>query len=286
MVQPIDKRLDMVITIATPINSYILSTIVKDNAVPINVYMNHGEIHITFFLDNISTNERTLFASFDPIIVGNVMEITERIDSAVIRTLAENSELVPTLADSEVYVKGKNIFLSFRFHSSDLLSVGKLIRKIVSLNDHLEEIRLTESSGIVEVLNKISKRILLSAVSFSFSKSGTQQFIAEWKAKSKAPMEGISYSLQDARDIKKYDFSKEPTSALIESVFKDHIPLASYVELHENDRVRVIVHVPSCLLKPFLIRLYESLENQSDFRVESIENYGENQTKLSEFHII
>jgi len=286
MVQPIDKRLDMVLTIATPVDSYVLSTIVKDNPVPINVFMNHGEIHVTFFLDNISANERTLFASFDPIIIGNVIEITERIDSAVIRSLAENSQLVPTLADAEVYVKGKNIFLSFRFHSSDLSSVGKLIRKIVSLNDQLEEIQMTKSRGIVEVLNQISRRIPLSAVSFSFSKTGTQQFIAEWKAKSKAPLEGILYSLQDANYIKRYDFSTEPTSALIESVYKDHIPLASYIELHENDRVKVIVHVPSCLLKSFLVRLYESLENQADFRVESVENYGEDQTKLSEFHII
>ena len=49
MVQPIDKRLDMVLTIATPVDSYVLSTIVKDNPVPINVFMNHGEIHVTFF---------------------------------------------------------------------------------------------------------------------------------------------------------------------------------------------------------------------------------------------
>lgn len=106
MVQPIDKRLDMVLTVATPIKSYILSTIVKDSPVPINVYMNHGDIHVTFFLDNISANERVIFASFDPIIIGNVMEITERIDNAVIRFIAENSQLVPTLADAEVYVKG------------------------------------------------------------------------------------------------------------------------------------------------------------------------------------
>jgi len=286
MVQPIDKRLDMVLTVATPINSYILSTIVKDNAVPINVFMNHGEIQVTFFLDNISANERALFASFDPIIVGNVMEITERIDSAVIRSIAENSQLVPTLADGEVYVKGKNIFLSFRFHSSDLLNVGKLIRKIVSLNDQLEEIQMNKSKGIVEVLNQISKRIPLSAVTFSFTKSGIQQFIAEWKAKSKDPLEGIMYSLQDTSEIKKYDFSKGPTSALIESVYKDHIPLASYIELHENDRLRGIVHIPSCLLKSFLVRMYESLENQNDFRLDSIDDYRESQTKLSEFHII
>ena len=286
MVQPIDKRLDMVLTVSTPIKSYILSTIVKDSPVPINVYMNHGDIHVTFFLDNISANERVIFASFDPIIIGNVMEITERIDNAVIRSIAENSQLVPTLADAEVYVKGKKMFLSFRFHSSDLLNVGKLIRKIVALNEQLDEIKMTKSEGIVEVLNKISRRIPLSTVTFSYTKSGPQQFIAEWKAKSKNPMEGIMYSLQDTSDVKRYDFSKDSTSALIESVYKDHIPLASYIELHENDKIKGIVHVPSCLLKPFLVRVYESLENQSGFRIETIENYGEDQTKLSEFHVI
>ena len=286
MVQPIDKRLDMILTVATPIKSYILSTIVKDSPVPINVYMNRGEIHVTFFLDNISANERVIFASFDPITIGNVMEITERIDNAVIRCIAENSQLVPTLADAEVYVRGKTIFLSFRFHSSDLLNLGKLIRKIVSLNEQLDEIQMTKSKGIVEALNQISKRIPLSTVTFSYTKSGTQQFIAEWKAKSKDPLEGIMYCLQDTNEVKRYDFSKDPTSALIESIYKDHIPLASYIELHENDKVKGIVHVPSCLLKSFLVRVYESLEDQSSFRIDSIENYGESQTKLSEFHII
>jgi hypothetical protein len=259
---------------------------VKDSPVPINVYMNRGEIHVTFFLDNISANERVIFASFDPITIGNVMEITERIDNAVIRCIAENSQLVPTLADAEVYVRGKTIFLSFRFHSSDLLNLGKLIRKIVSLNEQLDEIQMTKSKGIVEALNQISKRIPLSTVTFSYTKSGTQQFIAEWKAKSKDPLEGIMYCLQDTNEVKRYDFSKDPTSALIESIYKDHIPLASYIELHENDKVKGIVHVPSCLLKSFLVRVYESLENQSGFRVDSIENYGESQTILSEFHII
>ncbi|MGC8618697.1 MAG: hypothetical protein ACP5UZ_08210, partial [Thermoplasmata archaeon] len=273
-------------TIAAPVDSYVLSTIVKENPVPINAFMMHGEIHVTYFLENISPDERTLFASLNPVILGNVVEITERINSAVIKAFAENAHLVPTLADAEIYVKGKNLFSSFRFHSSDLLGAGKLIKKIVFMNDDLEQIQMTRSNGIVEILKQINERIPLSVITFSFTQRTSQQFIAEWKAKSKDPLEGIMYNLQEEDEIQQYNFSGEPTSSLIESIYKDHIPLASYLELHENDKVKVIVHLPSCLLKSFLVRLYQSLEDRADFRVDSIENYGENRAKLSEFHII
>ncbi len=282
----IDKRLDMLLSMTTGIDSYVLSTVVKDHPVPVNVFREHEEIHTTFFLDNISPSERLLFASFNPVNLGNVMEITERIDSAVIRTFSEKAALVPTIANGEVYTTGKNLFASFRFHSSDLKGAGKLVKSIVSLNEDLSEIQMTKSIGIVGVLDRINKRIPLSAIVFSFKKQGSGQYVLEWKGTSKDPLEGLIYDLAEENTVKPHSFAGEASSPLIKSITGDHIPLGSYLELHEESAVRALVHVPSCLLKSFLVRLYENLENLNDFKVESIEKYGQDTSKLTEFHVI
>ena len=60
MIDEVDKRLDMSLSFSFPIESYVLSTIVKEKPVPINVYHIKSEQYITFFLQELSANDRMM----------------------------------------------------------------------------------------------------------------------------------------------------------------------------------------------------------------------------------
>ena len=281
MIYDINKRLDMTFSLSTPLNSYVLSTIVKDNQVPINVFTNGNDMYFSFFLSQVSPTDRALLETFNPVLLGDIVEITEKIDNPVIRVVSEKTNLASTLANGELYTKGRGVYTSFRFHSSQLKEVGNLIKAVISLYENIDEIRMVHSEGIIKVLDEINRRIPLSAVTFAFSKSSSKKFALEWRNILRDPFGGILYDLEEDGKVENYDMLKEPTSKLLKALDKDHIPLASHLEFHNSDTVKSITHVPSFLLKPFLVRLYENTDSLEGFKILSIENYLEEKETLN-----
>ena len=281
MIYDINKRLDMTFSLSTPLNSYVLSTIVKDNQVPINVFTNGNDMYFSFFLSRVSPTDRALLETFNPVLLGDIVEITEKIDNPVIRAVSENTNLASTLANGELFTKGRGVYTSFRFHSSQLKEVGNLLKAVISLYENIDEIRMVHSEGIIKVLDEINTRIPLSAVTFAFTKSSSKKFALEWRNILKDPFGGILYDLEKDGKVENYDMLKEPTSKFLRALDKDHIPLASHLEFHGSDTVKSITHVPSFLLKPFLVRLYENTDSLEGFKILSIENYLEERERLN-----
>ncbi len=268
-----DKRLNMTLSFSTPINSFVLSAIVKDTPVPINLYNHKDEIYATFFLSGISENNRVLLETMNPVLMGDILVITEKIDNAVVRTVSENVGMVPTLADGELFTRGKRIHASFRFHSSQLKEAGNLLRLLVSLDQNVDEIQLKPTASISKILDEINVRMPLSVVTFAFKKNNKKRYIVEWKNSHRNTASALAYDLDDKQSVALIDMENEPTLHLLNAIDKDHIPLASYLELHDLHSVKGMVHLPTFLLKPFLLRLYESSETLPSFKVESIENF-------------
>ncbi len=274
MLYDIDKRLDMSLHFSTPITSFVLSTIVKESPVPINIYSHNKELYATFFLSQISVSNRVMFEALNPILMGDTVVITEKIDNPVFRTLSDNIEMVTTLTDGELYSKGKSLYVSFRFHSSQLKEATNLLKAMVSLDYEVGDIGLHASGGIIKVLDEIDKRIPLSVVTFSFSKPSEKKFILEWKFLHRDTSDSIMYGLDGDETVEKYSMLEEPTLSFLESIGKDHIPLASYLEFHGLERVQSVTYVPSFLVKSLLVRLFGTTERLKDFKIESITNYS------------
>jgi hypothetical protein len=274
MLYDIDKRLDMSLHFSTPITSFVLSTIVKENPVPINIYSHNKEMYATFFLSQISTSNRVMFETLNPILMGDTIVITEKIDNPVVRTLSENTGMISTLADGELYTKGKSVYASFRFHSSQLKGAANLLKTIVSLDYEVSDIGLHTSVGIEKVLDGIGKRIPLSVVMFSFSKPSGKKFVLEWRNLHRDPSDSIMYGLDGDETVERYSMLNEPTLSFLESIDRDHIPLGSYLEFHGLERVEAVTYVPSFLVKSLLVRLFGSTEGLKDFKIESIMNYS------------
>ena len=195
MIDEVDKRLDMSLSFSFPIESYVLSTIVKEKPVPINVYHIKSEQYITFFLQELSANDRMMLEPLNPVKIGDSLEITEKITNPLVNMIADNVGLVSTLADGELFTTGKIMFVNFRFHSSQMKGAAELLRKVVSLGADLSGLGLSESKGLVEMLNEIDKRLPLSLVTFSFKEHSDTKFILEWRNLHQPPQNFIKYNL-------------------------------------------------------------------------------------------
>jgi hypothetical protein len=273
MIDEVDKRLDMCLSFSFPIESYVLSTIVKEKPVPINIYSHKSELYITFFLNDVSTEDRIILETLNPVQMGETLVITEKIANPVLGKISENVDLVPTLADGELYINRKMIFYSFRFHSSQLQGAADLLRAVVSVGANLSEIRLTKSNGLVRVLDEIDQRIPLSLVVFSFKKPNNEKYILEWRSSHRQPDSYIKYGLEGDTTVENVRITGTETSPFLAAIDKDHIPLGSYLEYYGSERVQSYVYVPSLLVKPLLVRLFETMEPVQDFKIESIRNY-------------
>ena len=282
MIQEVDKRLDMSLHFMTPVNSYVLSTLVKENSVPINIYSQDNQLYVTYFLSNVSHNDRKLLETLNLVLMGEITVITEKIDSPVMRKFSENVDLVSTLTDGEVFTKGRSIYACFRFHSTQLKEAANLLRMVISLDENIDEIGFHSSKGIISNLDAIDERISLSVVTFSFKKGEEKHFVLEWRNLHRNPMDSIRYGLDGDNSVSNYDMTKEPTVNFLRAIDKDHIPVGSYLEFHGSERVEVTIYVPSILTKPLLVRLYETSEAMEDFRIENIEKYAYKKGKLSE----
>lgn len=274
MIFDVDKRLDMTMHFCTSIESYVLSNIVKDNPVPINFYSQNKDMYVTFFLSQVSSDERMLLESLSPILMGDVVVITEKIESPVMRVFNSNVDLVSTLTDGELYSKGRFIHANFRFHSSQIRGAGDLLKAIVSVDSELCEIGLHESMGLVNVLDQINNRIPLSFLQFSYRKPVEREFVLEWRNIHRDPGEAIRYEMNGDRKVQNFNMSSAPTYDFLSAVAKDHIPLGSYLEHHGRERVEVYVYVPDFLLKSLLVRLYETTEKLKDFSIDRIIDYS------------
>ena len=273
MIDEVDKRLDMSLSFSFPIESYVLSTIVKEKPVPINVYHQKSEQYITFFLHGVSANDRMMLETLNPVKMGDSLVITEKITNPLVKRIADNVGLVSTLADGELFTHGKIVFASFRFHSSEMKGAAELLRKVVSLDVNLSGLGLSESKGLVEILNEIDKRLPLSLVTFSFKEHSDTKFVLEWRNLHQPPLNFIKYNLDGDISATNLTQSNGQTSAFLTAVDKDHIPLGTYLEYHNKERVQAYVYVPRMLVKPLLVRLYETTEKVKDFRLEGIKNY-------------
>ena len=273
MIDEVDKRLDMSLSFSFPIESYVLSTIVKEKPVPINVYHIKSEQYITFFLQELSANDRMMLEPLNPVKIGDSLEITEKITNPLVNMIADNVGLVPTLADGELFTTGKIMFANFRFHSSQMKGAAELLRKVVSLGADLSGLGLSESKGLIEMLNEIDKRLPLSLITFSFVEHSDTNFILEWRNLHQLPQNFIKYNLDGDFSVTNLIQSNGQTSAFLAAVDKEHIPLGTYLEYHNKERVQAYVYVPSMLVKPLLVRLYETTERVKDFKLEGIRNY-------------
>ena len=81
------------------------------------------------------------------------------------------------------------------------------------------------------------------------------------------------YNLKEKDSVEAVELSEGKSRLLIEQIIKDRIPVASYLEYHGADRVKSLAIFPSMLLKPFMVRLYESVGGAECFMVNSIEEY-------------
>ena len=273
MIDEVDKRLDMSLSFSFPIESYVLSTIVKEKPVPINVYHQKSEQYITFFLHEVSANDRMMLEPLNPVKMGDSLVITEKITNPLVKRIADNVGLVSTLADGELFTHGKIVFASFRFHSSEMKGAAELLRKVVSLDVNLSGLGLSESKGLVEILNEIDKRLPLSLVTFSFKEYSDTKFVLEWRNLHQHPLNFIRYNLDGDLSATNLTQSNGQTSAFLTAVDKDHIPLGTYLEYHNKERVQAYLYVPRMLVKPLLVRMYETTEKVKDFRLEGIKNY-------------
>lgn len=91
------------------------------------VEMGHTSI---FFINQMSVKEQTLIETLKPVMIGNVTVITEEIDNPVLRTIYENVNLFPPIANAELYANRGDLFTSYRFHSSDTANICELLRKL------------------------------------------------------------------------------------------------------------------------------------------------------------
>ena len=124
----VDKRLDMFLSISVPLRSYVLSSIPRDAYVPVNSYSREEAIYIDFFINKLSAKEKLMVEALNPVIMGEIAVISEKIDSPILRMSCENGNMVPTLSSMESYAYQKELILNFRFLSKDLNNINKLIR--------------------------------------------------------------------------------------------------------------------------------------------------------------
>ena len=273
MIDEVDKRLDMCLSFSFPIDSYVLSTIVKEKPVPINIYSHKNEMYITFFLNDVSPGDRMMLETLNPVQMGETLVITEKIANPVLGKISENVDLVPTIADGELYINRKMIFSSFRFHSSQLQGAADLLKAVVSLGVNISEIGLAKSPGLVKTLNEIDSRMPLSLVVFSFKKPSNKKYILEWRSSHRQPDSYIKYGLEGDLTVENVRVIDAETSPFLVAIDKDHIPLGSYLEYYGSERVQSYVYVPSLLVKPLLVRLFETVQSLEDFKIEIIKNF-------------
>ena len=275
MLDEVDKKLEMSLGFSFQIESYVLSTIAQRKPVPVNIYHHNNEYFSTFFIDDASAEERMLFDSLNPVKMGKTLVITEKISSPVVRKISEGVGLVPTLADGELYTEGETVYSSFRFHSSELAGATELLRSVVSLDANISEIELTKSKGLKKILCDIDRRIPLAVVRFSLKGTSDKEHILEWRNTHQRPFSHVKYTMGDENSVESVVLKDLPTEPFLASLDQDRIPLGSYLEYHGRERIQAYAYVPSLLVKPLLVRLYQTSETMDDFRIESIENFRE-----------
>jgi hypothetical protein len=273
MLQNVDSRLDMFLSFSTPLNSYVLSSIEEKDPIPINIYLNDSRMYFNFIFTRVSQRDRTIIESLNPVMVGDVAVITEEIENPILRVIYMNVNSLKTAANGELYVHNGNLTISFRFHSSDISEAGELLKKIVSLDLSLNELRMGRAPGLLKVMDEIDQRIPLSMVTFSYKRTSESEYMVEWKNIPGEPSGALLYDLKDTNSVEDYDMAKELSFPLLTSIFKDHLPLATYLEHHKADSVECIALIPSGLLKPFLVRLYGSFGGIEGFKIDSIDRY-------------
>jgi len=273
MLQNVDSRLDMFLSFSTPLNSYVLSSIDEKDPIPVNVYLSDSRMYFNFILTRASQRDRTNIEPLDPVMIGDVAVITEVIENPILRAVYMNINSFKTAANGELYVHNGNLITSFRFHSSDISGAGKLLKKIVSLDLSLNELRMGRAPGLLKVMDEINQRIPLSMVTFSYKKTNESEYMVEWKNIPGESSGALLYDLKDKDSVENYDMAKELSFPLLTSIFKDHLPLAAYLEHHKASSVECIALVPSGLLKPLLVRLYGSVGEIEGFEIESIDRY-------------
>jgi hypothetical protein len=273
MLQNVDSRLDMFLSFSSPLNSYVLSLINEKDPIPVNVYLSDSRMYFNFILTQVSQRNRTIIGSLNPVMVGDVAVITEEIENPILRVIYTNINSFKTATNGELYVHNGNLTVSFRFHSSDISGAGELLKKIVSLDLSLNDLRIGRAPGLLKVMDEIDQRIPLSGVAFSYKKTGKSEFMVEWKNIPGDPSGALLYDLKDKDSVEDYDMEKEPSFSLLTSIFKDHLPLATYLERHKSNTVECIALLPSGLLKSFLVRLYGSMGEIEGFKIESIDQY-------------
>lgn len=275
MLQEIDRRLNSSFSISTGLSSFVLTSVVGDEPVPVNFYIRKEEMYLDFFVKQIPQKNSIFIETLSPVQMGDVTILTEKVSIPVLRIFYEDVISIPSLVLGGLFThKGKLLF-DYRFHVTDKPNVVNLLKKLVSIDADIKILWMNKSEGLMQKLDEIDSRMPLTAVAFNYKEKSERSNIVEWKRIPGEPYGAISYEMIGKKKTNHFDMSEESTAPLLDSLLKDHIPLAAHIEQHNKTNVKCITLVPTILVKAFLVRFFGSMENVVGLQIDTIKPYSE-----------
>ncbi len=274
MLENIDGRLDMSLFMSTSLRNIDSSLFSGTGSIPMSLHLHRGETAINFFIERGSKDSRELIKYYNHIEMGDYIMVTRKVELPVVRVLYENISAIGTMVFGGLYARDDDLIVDYRFNSSDKPKVAEIVRLLVSLNTEFKIRRMGKSVGLKRKLSEIASRLPLTAVKFGYRDGGFADQILEWRGVSD-PYGAVSYGKDGKGKIAKVDISKSVISPFLRSILKDQIQPAGYFEEHDKGRVHAICILPSFLVKPFLLRMFDKAESSGGIKIESIEPFEE-----------
>ncbi len=274
MFENIDGRLDMSLFMSTSLKNIDSSFFSGTESVPMSLHLHKGETAINFFIERGSKYSTELMKYYSHIVIGDYIMVTKKVELPVVRVLYENISSIGTMVFGGLYAKGEDLMIDYRFHNSDRSKVAEIVKLLVSLNTEFKIGGMGKSKGLRDKLSEIASRLPLTAVRFGYRDGGSENQILEWRGASD-PYGAVSFGEDGKGKIAKLDISKSVIAPFLRSILKDQIQPAGYFEEHIKGRVHALSILPSFLVKPFLLRMFDKAESSGGIEIESIEPFEE-----------
>lgn len=272
MLEKIDKRLDFCLSFTAALETMAPQFIISRKNVPMSLYVHQKEMGFNFYINSPNKEETELLRFYDPIRLGTLSMITQSVDLQVLRMFYENIASVSRMVLGSFYSNGNYLSVDFRFPSTCLVEINKLVKFLISFNLGVRVTKLGPSKGLIDKLSEIESRIPLTVVDFSYKDNLQKEYISEWRGVFD-PLGAVSYGKDGKGDIERIDLSKSPIAPLLSLLLKDKLQPVGFFENHAGGRVQSKLIIPTIFAKAFFIRYFSATDKVAEIDLERIVPY-------------
>lgn len=251
----LNKYVNRSLRVSIPYCTFLSCYVLKDHAMPMSVTPSSHGIKLDFYVPKAYYNSKEdIMSEYSPVFIGDLVDLTEMLYKDSFRKVYEMVAAMGTSVVNAAYLEGCRVYFEFRFSETETEAVNRLIKYVASIEDEVRVEYMGERL-LSDIMAEISRRIDIMVVEYTYRSKGKGVYEMRNVYMGRDPM--LNYSDGGVGGSR---YPSEFTANLMDRLAKDGIQLATYIEVGGNDSNTGIAILPAGMLKPFIIRAFDSKE--------------------------